>query len=90
MVEIILQNERDKRGLLYLQQVRGDKSIKWALGQLEGKRYAYISNIAKILKVELPENTDLLPLLEEHVVKGVALDSKIDDLYKAIGRKRFK
>lgn len=88
MLEIIVENERDKRALLYLQQVRGDKKLKWAITQLAGKRRAYVSNLAKVLLVELPSNTELLPLPEEQVVKGAELESKIDSLYAAIGLKR--
>ena len=77
MASVILENIRDKRGLAYLLKIRSEEHILLALNDLAGNRRAYVSNIAKKLFVELPEH---LPLSDDEIIKGEALEGKLKAL----------
>lgn len=52
---VIILTDRDRIEFNYLLKVRGETAIRLAITKLNGKR-PYISNIAKILKVEVPKD----------------------------------
>lgn len=56
---VIVANERDKRALAWLREQAGDAAICDALGRLAGARKPYVSNIAKILGLTIPESTEV-------------------------------
>ena len=53
---VIILTDRDKAEYEYLCKVRGEQSVVWASQNLAGKRKPYISNLAKILKVDIPND----------------------------------
>lgn len=53
---VIILTDRDKAEYEYLCKVRGEKTVIWASQNLAGKRKPYISNLAKLLKVDIPQN----------------------------------
>lgn len=53
---VLILTDRDKAEYDYLCQVRGEASVVYASQHLAGKRKPYVSNIAKWLKVEIPDN----------------------------------
>lgn len=55
---VIVANQRDRRTLAWLRERVDDAAIVGAVGQLEGNRKPYLSNIAKILGVALPERLE--------------------------------
>lgn len=56
---VIVANERDKRALTWLREQAGDAAICDALGRLAGGRKPYVSNLAKILGLTIPESTEV-------------------------------
>ena len=59
-MEPILTNERAEREWKYLCERVGEQRARAAIGQLKGRQRAYPLNIARVLKVQLPEEA-LLP-----------------------------
>ena len=60
-VEVILSTDRDRRTYDYLVSVCGSARVSKAIEQLPGRTRPYVSNIAKILGVTIPENVVLTP-----------------------------
>jgi len=58
-MEPILTNERAEREWKYLCQRVGEQRARAAIGQLKGRQRAYPLNIARVLKVRLPEEAML-------------------------------
>lgn len=56
---VIVANERDKRALTWLRAQVGDDAIRDAVGRLAGARKPYVSNLAKILGLTIPESTEV-------------------------------
>ena len=56
---IIINNERDRRTLLFLVQTVGAEAVKQAVQQLAGARKPYLSSIAKLLGVQLPSGLEV-------------------------------
>ncbi len=59
--DIIIENERDRRALLYLMQVCGSARVAHARALLPGRSRPYVSNIAKMLGVTIPESVQITP-----------------------------
>lgn len=53
---VLILTDRDKAEYEYLCKVRGEQSVVWASQNLAGKRKPYISNLAKVLKVDIPKD----------------------------------
>jgi len=58
-MEPILTNERAEREWKYLCERVGEQRARAAIGQLKGRQRAYPLNIARVLKVQLPEEAML-------------------------------
>ncbi len=51
---IPLDNERDRRVLSWLRSTVGDDAIRDAIGRLAGRRKPFVSNLCRVLGVEVP------------------------------------
>ena len=51
---IPLDNERDRRVLSWLRLTVGDDAIRDAIGRLAGRRKPFVSNLCRVLGVEVP------------------------------------
>lgn len=51
---IPLDNERDRRTLAWLRSTVGDEAIRDAIGRLAGRRRPFVSNLCRVLGVEVP------------------------------------
>lgn len=58
---LILANDRDRRTLEWLVAQVGEAAILDAVAQLAGARKPYLSNVAKVLGVELPKKLEQTP-----------------------------
>ncbi len=65
---VIIANDKDRLAYFYIVKCRGEQSIPYAISQLAGNRKPYISNIAKILQIDIPDNLSdpekILPIEE--------------------------
>lgn len=59
MNTIIISSERDRLGIEYLKRVVGEAKISAAVAKIPAGNKPYISNVARILKIEIPK--DLQP-----------------------------
>lgn len=53
---VLILSKRDAIEFDYLLKIKGSASIKYAVKSIEGNRLAYVSNLAKILKVDIPKD----------------------------------
>ncbi|MGF6410042.1 hypothetical protein OKW37_001712 [Paraburkholderia sp. MM5482-R2] len=60
-VEVILLTDCDRRTYDYLVSECGFTRVSKAIEQLPGRRRPYVSNIAKILGVTIPESVVITP-----------------------------
>lgn len=51
---VIISNEKDRKVFNYLLSSVNDDMIVWAVNNLSGNRKPYVSNVAKLLKVDIP------------------------------------
>ena len=51
---IPLDNDRDRRTLAWLRSTVGDEAIRDAIGRLAGRRRPFVSNLCRVLGVEVP------------------------------------
>lgn len=51
---IPLDNDRDRRVLSWLRSTVGDDAIRDAIGRLAGRRKPFVSNLCRVLGVEVP------------------------------------
>lgn len=58
---VLIENDRDRRGLAWLQAQVSDQAIAEACGRLPGARRPYVSNVAKALGLKLPDELALTP-----------------------------
>jgi cryptic plasmid protein A len=61
MEQLILDNDRDRRAAQWLIQTVGQEAVNEAIQKLAGNRKPYISNVAKILGLEIPKLVILTP-----------------------------
>jgi hypothetical protein len=61
---IVIESERDRRTLEYLISTCGPVQVRKALGQLSGRTRPYVSNLAKILGVIIPDHIQVTPRTE--------------------------
>lgn len=77
---VIVANDRDRRTLAWLRGQVGDAAILDAVSRLSGNRKQYLSNISKLLHVDLP--TQLSVADREAAIKHLAairaIRAKID------------
>lgn len=62
--DIILANDRDRRVYAYLIATCGEKRVANARQQLPGRTRPYVSNIAKMLGVTIPDAVVITPRAE--------------------------
>lgn len=79
-MNIILESARDKRTLEWLISQVGLAAVEKASEQLAGHRKPYVSNIAKILSLEVPESILQTPKEEAR--------SRLSVLRQALGADR--
>lgn len=58
---IIVNTARDKRALEYLLAECGSEAVERACVRLAGQRKTYVSNIAKVLGVMIPDDVGITP-----------------------------
>lgn len=51
---IPLDNDRDRRTLAWLRSTVGDEAIRDAVSRLPGRRRPFVSNLTKVLGVDVP------------------------------------
>jgi len=72
---IPLDNERDRRTLAWLRSTVGDDAIRDAIGRLAGRRRPFVSNLCRVLGVEVPIEVvepSKAPLSREEALKHLA------------------
>ncbi len=60
----LLNNDRDRREWFWICKCVGEPAAMAAISKIQGNRKPYVSNIAKVLGVEIPEEK-YLPLLDD-------------------------
>lgn len=70
-VDILVETPRDSRALCYLLSEFGDAAVCAARQRLEGGRRPYVSNIAKVMGVTIPDivKTTDSPVAEDELAK---------------------
>ncbi|WP_413213308.1 cryptic plasmid protein A [Paraburkholderia kururiensis] len=63
-LDVIVANERDRRTLAYLVDTCGPQRVAKARQALPGRTRPYVSNIARILGVTIPEAVVITPRAE--------------------------
>lgn len=53
---VIISSDRDRIGCDYLVKCRSKEAVAWAAKSLPGNRKPYVSNVAKKLLVEIPND----------------------------------
>lgn len=60
-MDVVLESERDRRALDWLVSQVGVAAVELACSQLAGERKAYVSNLAKVLGLNLPDSISATP-----------------------------
>jgi hypothetical protein len=63
-VDVIIESDRDQRTLEWLISEVGASAVEQACSELAGSRKVYVSNIAKVLRLEPPESVRCPPKQE--------------------------
>lgn len=71
-MDVIIANARDQQGYDYLVKRCGLAAVQAATAALAGNRKPYVSNIAKVLKIELPVFDDEPPATRELAAQHLA------------------
>jgi len=58
---VVVESERDRRTLLFLVETCGRQEVIQAAGKLPGRTRPWVSNLAKILSVVVPEAVVITP-----------------------------
>lgn len=58
---VLVETLKDERVLAYVISVKGEAAVRDAVSQLAGRRRPYVSNVVKILGVDVPENVAITP-----------------------------
>ncbi|WP_322007157.1 hypothetical protein [Paraburkholderia tropica] len=58
---VIVNTPRDRRAFEFLVEKCGMDAVEQACLKLSGQRRAYVSNIAKVLRVEIPDDVVVTP-----------------------------
>lgn len=56
---VIISNDRDRKVFNFLLSSVNEDMILWAVKNLDGNRKPYVSNIVKLLKIEVPHESTL-------------------------------
>jgi hypothetical protein len=75
---VIVDSPRDERALAFLISTKGESAVQKAVEQLCGNRRPYVSNIAKILDIAIPDDVLITPREE-----GRARLSEIKNILKS-------
>lgn len=67
---VVVQNARDRRVLEWLIAQVGEEAVAAACKQLAGNRRPYVSNLAKVLNLNPPDDLSLTP--REEVARRIA------------------
>jgi hypothetical protein len=72
---VIVNSERDRRTLDYLIATCGRGAVEQACANLAGQRKTYVSNIARLLGIKVPEDVVITPRDEakEHLSRLKAM-----------------
>lgn len=65
--DVIIENDRDRKTLIYLIKVLGKERITQTLSNFTGGKRFYVSNIAKANKIEVPDHIYHVPVDQEEV-----------------------
>lgn len=76
---VIIESDRDRIEFDYILEIRGADWVKYAIDNLIGKRKPYVSNIAKIAKLDIPQN-----LVDKRTVLNAEESLKVIDQIKAL------
>lgn len=76
---VLILSDRDRKEFDYILNVRGEQWVKYAIKNLIGNRRPYVSNIAKIAMLEIPNN---LPDKE----KVIPIEDGLKMLEKALNK----
>ncbi|MEX3964854.1 hypothetical protein AB4Y42_22010 [Paraburkholderia sp. EG286B] len=81
--DVVIESLRDERALAFLISTKGESAVQNAVKRLCGNRRPYVSNIAKILDVTIPDEVLITPrdegrarlseiknILKSHNIKG--------------------
>jgi hypothetical protein len=60
-MNVVLESDRDRRVLDWLVSQVGLPAVELACSQLAGERKAYVSNLAKVLGLTLPDSVSATP-----------------------------
>lgn len=60
-MDVVLESDRDRRALDWLISQVGQSAVESACSQLAGERKAYVSNLAKVLGLTLPDIVSATP-----------------------------
>lgn len=71
MQKVIIESRRDQAMYDYLVKLVGDKNIENALKQLAGDRKPYLSNLFKVLNVDVPDSCMFEPASKEVALKSI-------------------
>jgi hypothetical protein len=58
---VLVETPKDERILEYLVAEKGEEAVRSAVGQLAGHRRPYVSNIVKIMAIEIPDDVVITP-----------------------------
>ncbi|SIT48187.1 Cryptic plasmid protein A [Paraburkholderia ribeironis] len=61
IADVIIESDRDLRGYAYLIQTCGETRVANARQKLAGRTRPYVSNLAKVLGVTIPEIVVITP-----------------------------
>lgn len=64
ILRVVVESERDSRTLAYLFATCGEQAVEQACGQLPGSRRPYVSNLARVLRVSIPDSVVKTPRAE--------------------------
>lgn len=77
---IIIENDRDKRTLHYLKQVRSDDMIITAIKVVKKRKLRlYLTNIARVLQVDIPEH---LPHLPDELADTQTINEAFNEMFR--------
>ena len=77
---VIVNTPRDRRALEYLVTTCGMEAVEQACLRLSGRRKAYVSNVAKVLRIAIPDDIVITPREEAR--------KHISDLKKLLAQKK--
>jgi hypothetical protein len=71
-MDVIIENERDRRVLDWLIAKVGEQGVRDAIARIPGKRRSYVSNVVKALGLKVPPEVVDPPVSMEEALKRLA------------------